>query len=58
MLEEEFSVEVKAKPLDVTVRDQGPGYTVEVVNRECHGFVNPHGLRVRVGRGTGAGWQV
>jgi hypothetical protein len=27
-------------------------------SRECHGFVNPRGLQIRVGRGTGAGWQI
>jgi hypothetical protein len=24
--------------------------------RECHGFLNPRGLRVRVYQGAGAGW--
>jgi hypothetical protein len=26
--------------------------------RECHGFINPHGLRSRVVRGAGMGWQI
>ena len=28
------------------------------MRRECHGFVNPRGLSIRVGAGAGAGWQV
>jgi hypothetical protein len=29
-----------------------------ISNRECHGFINPHGLQVRVATGAGAGWLI
>jgi hypothetical protein len=31
---------------------------LSLTDREYHGFVNPCGLRSRVGAGAGAGWQI
>ena len=30
---------------------------VMLMTRDCHGFINPCGLWVRVGAGAGAGWN-
>ena len=31
---------------------------LDIVSRECHGFVNPCRLQAQVGEGMGASWQI
>jgi hypothetical protein len=53
-------VQILEKPSEVSVprRAWRPRWERRLPAREYHGFLNPHGLRVRVHPGAGAGWQI